>query len=92
MNTLHVKKGDTVVVITGKDKGKKGEIKEVYPKLGKVLIEGVHVVKRSMRAMRENSKGQIVEKSLPIDASNVRLAEKVAKAPKAKKTAKKKTA
>lgn len=83
-NKLHVKKGDTVTVITGKDKGKKGAVLEAYPKTGKVLVEGVHVVKRSLRARTANSKGQVVEKSLPIDASNVRRADAKVKAKKTK--------
>jgi large subunit ribosomal protein L24 len=87
MNTLHVKKGDTVVVISGKDKGKKGDVIAAYPKLGTVLIEGVNVVKRHMRGNTAQSQGQIVEKPMPINASNVKRADAPAKAkkPRAKK-------
>jgi large subunit ribosomal protein L24 len=82
---MHVKKGDTVVVITGKDKGKKGAITHAFPRDRKVVVEGVNMVKRSMRARTANTQGQIIEKSLPIDASNVALADGK------KKVAKKKT-
>jgi large subunit ribosomal protein L24 len=84
MNKLHVKKGDAVVVLTGKDKGAKGTVTAAYPKTGKVLVDGVNVVKRSVKARGENSKGQIIEKPMPIDASNVRLADAAPK--KTKKT------
>ncbi len=79
---MHVKKGDAVVVITGKDKGKKGTVVKALPKENKVVIEGVHVVKRSLGARSQGAKGQVIEKSLPIDASNVRLAETKKKATK----------
>lgn len=90
MKTMHVKKGDAVVVISGKDKGKKGEVIAAFPKKGLVLIEGVHMVKRHVRGNRENSSGQIVEKPMPIDASNVKRADAPAKVkkPRAKKAAK----
>ncbi len=73
MKTLHVKKGDTVVVLTGKDKGTKGKIAKAFPKTGKVLVEGVNVRKAHKKATR-NAKGQTITKTLPIDASNVKLA------------------
>ncbi len=72
---MHVKKGDTVVVIAGKDKGKKGAITMALPKENRVIVEGVNVVKRSLPSRSKEGKGQIIEKSLPIDASNVKLAE-----------------
>lgn len=81
---MHVKKGDTVVVITGKDKGKKGAVVRALPKDDKVVVEGVNIVKRSLRARTQSGKGQVIEKSLPIHVSNVKLSEG-----KAKKTTKK---
>jgi large subunit ribosomal protein L24 len=86
MKTLHVKKGDTVTILTGKDKGKSGAIVAAFPKTGKILVDGINIVKRSMKALTAGAKGQIIEKSVPIDASNVRLAEKTVK--KAKKATK----
>lgn len=68
---LHVKKGDTVVVRSGADKGKRGKVLAAFPKENRVLVEGVNVKKRHERPRRQNQKGQIVEKSLPIHASKV---------------------
>ncbi len=72
---MHVKKGDTVKVTTGKDKGKSGKIVKAYPKENKVLIEGVNLKKVSQKG-RGDKKGSIIEKIFPIDASNVKLIEK----------------
>lgn len=71
MNTLHVKKGDTVVVISGVYKGKSGKIVRAYPKQGLVLVEGVGMVKKHQRPRRAGQKGQIIDKHLPIRASKV---------------------
>ncbi len=73
MTTLHIKKDDVVIVLTGKDKGKKGKVVKSFPKLGKVLVEGVNVKKAHQKKTRK-TKGQKIEKTLPIDASNVKLA------------------
>jgi large subunit ribosomal protein L24 len=67
---MHVKKGDKVKVISGKDKGKSGEIVRALPKVGKVVIDGINVAKRSLRGT-PGKVGQIVERPKPIDASNV---------------------
>ncbi len=71
MNTLHIKKGDTVVVLSGVEKGKTGKVMEAYPKLGLVLVEGVGLRKKHQRAKRAGQKGQIIDKHLPIRASKV---------------------
>lgn len=68
---MKLKKDDKVIVITGKDKGKTGTIARVLPREGKVLVTGVNVVKVHVRARRSGEKGQIVEKNLPVQASNV---------------------
>ncbi|MBK8447815.1 MAG: 50S ribosomal protein L24 [Micropruina sp.] len=78
---LHVKKGDRVKVIAGKDKGRIGDIIEVLPEQGRVIVEGVNVVKkhtpdRSQQAGSKN-KGGIITTEAPIDASNVQLVVKV---------------
>ena len=70
MNTLHVKKGDKVTVLAGKDKGKTGTIVRAYPKMRKILIEGVNMGKRHIRK-QGNQSGRIIERPMPIDASNV---------------------
>lgn len=69
---MKLKKGDHVVVASGKDKGKTGTIARVLPQEGKVLIDGVNVAKRHQRGARGQS-GTIIEKSRPVDASNVML-------------------
>lgn len=73
MAKLHVKKGDQVLVITGKDKGKKGLILAAYPSEGRVLVEGVNIVKRHTRPNASNPQGGIIEKEAPINASNVMI-------------------
>ncbi len=87
MNTLHIKKGDSVVVLSGESKGKSGKVLRTFPKRGMVLIEGVNIVKRHEKPRKSDQKGQIVEKTMPINASKVRLAEKKVK--KEKKAPKK---
>ena len=69
---LHVKKGDTVMVVAGKDKNKSGKILNILPKKDGVLVEGLNVVKRHTRA-RGNEPGGILEKEAPIHISNVML-------------------
>ncbi|MBE3550191.1 MAG: LSU ribosomal protein L24p (L26e) [Brockia lithotrophica] len=68
---MHVKKGDEVIVISGKDKGKRGRVLAVYPKKNRVLVEGVNVVKKHMRPSPKNPRGGIFEVEAPIHASNV---------------------
>ncbi len=72
MDKLRIKKGDTVIVLSGKDKGKKGKVLEVLPKEGKVIIERVNVVKRHQRPSRD-FQGGIIEKALPLRVSKVML-------------------
>lgn len=72
---MKIKKGDTVVVRTGKDKGKTGTVLFTFKADNKVVIEGVNVAKRHQKNRRSRSQGQIIEKSMPIDASNVALLE-----------------
>ena len=69
---MHVKKGDKVKVITGGDKGKEGVILRVLLTTGKVVVEGVKIAKRNLKATKTGQKGQIVEVAMPIDASNVK--------------------
>ncbi|MGE5503888.1 MAG: 50S ribosomal protein L24 [Actinomycetota bacterium] len=71
MAGLHVKKGDKVVVLTGKDKGKQGEVLSASPKEMRVVVQGVNLVKRHTRPSQANPQGGIVEKEAPIHASNV---------------------
>ena len=73
---MHVKKGDSVIVLTGKDKGKSGKILRALPKVDKVLVEGVNVKKVHERSKKRDGKGGIVEKAFPIHVSNVAKSEK----------------
>ncbi|MBC7106790.1 MAG: 50S ribosomal protein L24 [Firmicutes bacterium] len=73
MPKVHVRKGDTVVVITGKYAGRKGKVLAVEPDKSRVIVEGVNIVKRHTRPTRQLSQGGIVEKEAPIHSSNVML-------------------
>ncbi|MCS6966191.1 MAG: 50S ribosomal protein L24 [Candidatus Kapabacteria bacterium] len=70
---LKLKRGDTVIVIAGNDKGKIGKVLAVYPKEMRVLVEGVNVRKRHVRPSQRYPQGGIVSKELPIHYSNVML-------------------
>ena len=70
---MHVKSKDTVIVISGKDKGKKGKISAAFPKLNRVTVEGVNVVTKHQKARNQMQPGGIIHKEMPIDASNVML-------------------
>lgn len=72
-NKLHVKKDDTVIVITGKDKGKKGRVIAAYPRENRVLIEGVNMVKKHQKPNQQNPQGGILDQEAPIHVSNVML-------------------
>lgn len=71
MNTLHIKKGDTVVVISGNEKGKTGKVTAAMPAEGFVVVEGVNMRKKHVRSRREGQPGQIIEKQHPIAACKV---------------------
>ncbi len=73
MVKLLIKKGDMVAIIAGKDKGKSGKVLQTFPKLSRVVVEGVNLSKRHLRARRSGEKGQVVEFSMPIHSSNVML-------------------
>ncbi|HMO77840.1 MAG TPA: 50S ribosomal protein L24 [Candidatus Paceibacterota bacterium] len=72
---MKIRKGDTVKVMTGKDKGKTGTVLTVLVKTDQVVIEGVHMVKKHQKNKQSRSQGQIIEKSMPIHVSNVSLLE-----------------
>lgn len=85
----HVKKGDSVVVISGAHKGAQGTIIEVQTAKNRVLIEGVRMIKKTVKPTQERPNGGIIEQEGPIHISNVKLAEVKEKTSK-KKVAKKK--
>jgi len=68
---MKVKKGDTVKILSGKEKGKQGEVTLVMPKTRKVVIDGLNIAKRSLRSSARGQSGRIVERPMPLDASNV---------------------
>ena len=72
MKKTKIKKGDTVIVLSGKDKGKKGKVLESFPADSKVLVERVNVAKKHQKASRE-FQGGIIEKPLPVNVSKVML-------------------
>ena len=71
MNSLNVKSGDLVLVITGKDKGKQGKVLKTSPKTGRIVVEGVNMISRHQKARKAQEKSQIVKKEGTIDVSNV---------------------
>ncbi len=73
MHTLHVKKGDTVVVLSGVDKGKSGKVTRTFPKKNMVMVEGVGKRTKHQKPRKAGQSGQIVEKFHPINASKVAL-------------------
>jgi large subunit ribosomal protein L24 len=70
---MHVKTGDEVLVISGKNKGQQGKIKQALPRRGRVVVEGLNIIKRHMKARGPRKPGGIIEMEAPIDASNVML-------------------
>ena len=70
---MKIKKGDTVLVVLGKNRRKKGKILKAFPKERKVLIEGVNLIKKHQKPKKTGEKGQIIEKPSPINISNVKL-------------------
>lgn len=73
MNKIHVKTGDTVVVLSGKDKGKKGEVMHVMPDDRKVIVKGVSVASRHKKPRKQGETGGILQQETPIYASKVQL-------------------
>jgi large subunit ribosomal protein L24 len=68
---MKLRKGDPVIVLSGKDKGKEGTVLRVLPKEGKVIVEGVNIAKKHQRPVRATMQAGIIDKDMPIDASNV---------------------
>lgn len=71
----HIKKGDTVVVIAGDDKGKSGKVLQTLPQSGRALVEGVNFVKKHMRKTEDNPQGGVVEMEASIAISNLKVSE-----------------
>lgn len=85
MAKVHVKKGDKVVVLTGRDSGKQGTVTKVLPKANKVVVDGINVVKKHQKPRPPAEEGGIKEIAAPIHASNVKKVDKDSKAGSASK-------
>jgi large subunit ribosomal protein L24 len=73
---MKIKKGDTVVVISGKDKGKEGTVSRVMPSTNQIIVDGINVVKKHQKPSGTNQQGGIIDRDMPLDASNVMLLHK----------------
>ena len=73
MNKVHVKTGDTVVILSGKDKGKQGKVLQVSPKERKVIVEGLNIATKHVKPRRQGEQGGIVEAEAAMYASKVQL-------------------
>ncbi|MDO4527585.1 MAG: 50S ribosomal protein L24 [bacterium] len=71
MSIARIKKNDTVVVIAGADKGKTGKVLSVSPKKGTAIVDGLHIVKKTIRRTEQTPQGGIVERPAPIELSNL---------------------
>ena len=69
---MKIKKSDTVLIISGKDRGRKGKVLEVFPKEGKILVEGVNLMRKHQKPRKAGEKGQIIQLPKPIANSNVK--------------------
>ena len=73
MSGLRIKKGDRVRVLTGKDRGKEGNVTRVLPDKGRVIVDGVNVAKKHQKPTRATMQGGIIDRDMPLDVSNVAL-------------------
>jgi len=73
MSKLHIKKDDTVIVLTGRDKGKKGKVQKVLVKEKRAIVEGINMVSKSQKPSAKNPQGGIVKQEAPIHISNLSL-------------------
>lgn len=72
---MKIKKGDNIIVLAGKDKGKTGKVERTFPQTDMVLVEGVNIVTKHQKNRRTRSQGQVIKKSAPVHISNVALSE-----------------
>ena len=70
---MKIRRGDMVEVLTGKDRGKKGEVMRALPAEGRVIVDGVNIAKRHTRATRQTQQGGIIDKDMPIPVANVAI-------------------
>jgi large subunit ribosomal protein L24 len=72
-NKMNIKKGDTVIILSGKDRGKEGLVSRAIPQRSKVILEGLNIVKKHIRPQGQTRQGGIIEKAMPLHVSNVML-------------------
>ena len=70
---MNIKKGDTILIITGKDRGKQGTVSRALPQVNKVIVEGLNIVKKHVRPQGPTRQGGVIEKAMPIHVSNTML-------------------
>ena len=70
---MKIKKNDMVLIISGKDKGRKGKVIKALPKTNKIVVEGLNIIKKHVRPKKQGEKGQRIELPAPLDISNVKL-------------------
>jgi len=70
---MNIKKGDTVLIITGKDRGKQGTVSRAMPQVSKVVVEGLNIAKKHVRPQGQTRQGGVIEKAMPIQVSNTML-------------------
>ncbi len=70
---MNIKTNDKVKMIAGKNRGKEGKVIQVFPKENKIVVEGINLLKKNMRARKQGEKGQVIELPAPFDASNAKI-------------------
>ena len=70
---MNIKKGDTVLIIAGKDRGKQGVVSRALPQVNKVIVEGMNIAKKHIRPQGQTRQGGIIEKAMPLQVSNTML-------------------
>jgi large subunit ribosomal protein L24 len=73
LTKMNIKKGDTVLIIAGKDKGKQGTVSRALPQVSKVIVEGLNIAKKHIRPQGQTRQGGIIDKAMPIHVSNTML-------------------
>jgi large subunit ribosomal protein L24 len=70
---MNIKKGDTVLIVTGKDRGKQGTVSRALPQVSKVIVEGLNIAKKHIRPQGQTRQGGVIEKAMPLHVSNTML-------------------
>ena len=70
---MKIKKGDTVLIISGKDRGRKGKVIEALPQKGKIVVEKINTIKKRMKSKKSGEKGQVIEMASPFSSSNAKI-------------------